>query len=288
MHVKTRNSLILGCLWLVMTTGLLYWQFRQNRELDKLDKINNEILHLPVLVEKVDLLTSRFQGVKREYDSRKKEIPLQDQTAQTYAFIINGLDQAGKMKLGIEVAGTQTLADWGYSRYLLKQGEGQFNNIYRFIHYLENGKSLQKIHGLLLTQEEKINEETRQTGKTIKFQMELHAYFSEFSELSTSSSAKALPVPSPPYNPFYPRFASVVPREILPSEVNPEVAELKAIIAGKAFVQYRNALVALKLGDKVRGGYVVSSIDPSQGKVEFTLNEGGLTRKVEKRIQFEK
>jgi hypothetical protein len=118
--------------------------------------------------------------------------------------------------------------------------------------------------------------------------MELHAYYSKFPELSTSPSSKAALIPVPPLTPFSPRFAKVVWKEVLPSEVNPEAAEVKAIIAGKAYVQYRNALVALKVGDKVRGGYVVSSVDATEGKVEFTLDVGGAIRKVEKRIQFDK
>ncbi|MEK6566023.1 MAG: hypothetical protein AABZ41_04875 [Bacteroidota bacterium] len=288
MHVKTRNSVILGFMWILMTAGLFYWQSRQFKELDEIHAVEAELSHLPDLMEEVDALKGRYEEVKQVYDSRKKVIPLNDQTAQTYAYIIEGLSQAGQMKLGIEMGGTQSSGDWGYNRYLLRQGEGQFNNIYRFIHYLENGKFLQKIYGLVLTQEERVNDVTKAIEKTIKFQMELHAYYSKFPELSTSASSEAAFIPAPPWNPFSPRFAKVVWREILPGEVNPEAAEVKAIIAGKAYVQYRNSLIALKIGDKVRGGYVLSSVDAIQGIVQFTLDEGGVIRKVEKRIQFEK
>ena len=286
MQIKTRNSVVLCSLWLLITAGLFYWQFRQHKELDEINKINNELNHLPALVQEVDSLTARSHNIKSEYDSRKKEIPLSSQPAKTYAFVIDGLGQAGNMKLDIEVAGTQALADGGFNRFLLRQGEGQFNNIYRLIHYLENGKTLQKIHSLNLTQEDKFNEETRETGKSIKFQMELHSYFSTIPELETSSFAKALPVPPPPLNPFFPRSGRIS-KGIPPSEVDPDAAEVKAVIPGKAFVQYKNVWVVLQVGDKLRRGYV-SDIDPSEGKVEFSIVEGGVTRKIEKRIQFEK
>lgn len=288
MHVKTRNSVILGSMWLLMTAGLFYWQSTQLKELNEIRNVEDELSQLPDLMEKVDSLRVRYEDVKQVYDSRKKDIPPNDQTAQTYAYIIEGLSQAGQMKLGVEMGGTQSSGDWGYNKYLLRQGEGQFNNIYRFIHYLENGKSLQKIYGLVLTQEEKVNDATKAIEKTIKFQMELHAYYSKFAELSTSPSSKAVLAPPAPLNPFSPRFATVIVKELLPGEVNPKTAEVKAIIAGKAYVQYRNALIALKVGDKVQGGYVLSSVDATQGIVEFSLNEGGVIRKVEKRIQFDK
>jgi len=276
-----------------MTTGLIYWQSAQLKEFDEIHKVENELSHLPDLIQEVDELRGRYKDVTRVYDSRKKDIPLNNQTAQTYAYIIEGLSQAGQMKLGIEVGGAQASDDWGYNRYILRQGEGRFNNIYGFIHYLENGRSLQKIHGLVLNQEERVNQETKAIEKTIKFQMELHAYYSKIPELRTSPSSKAALVPAPPSDPFSPQFARIVskkvlPPQVLPGEVNPEAAEVKAIIAGKAYVLYRNSLIALKIGDKVRGGFVLSSVDAEQGLIQFTLEEGGVIRKVEKRIQFDK
>ena len=79
----------------------------------------------------------------------------------------------------------------------------------------------------------------------------------------------------------------MVLRELLPSEVIPDAAEVKAMIPGKAFLQFRNALVSVQVGDRVKGGYV-SGINPSQSKVEFTMDEGGVIRKVEKTIHFDK
>ena len=63
--------------------------------------------------------------------------------------------------------------------------------------------------------------------------------------------------------------------------------ELKAVIPGKAFVMYDGDLMVLQLGDKVWRGYV-SKINPADGQVEFTLDEGGVIRKSTKKILFEK
>ena len=288
MHVKTRNSIILGSTWLAMTAALFFWQLRQYKELDQLDKINIELAHLSSLILDVDSLTVRAAEVKQAYDSRDKEIPLNDQLPGTYSSIIAGLDQAGHMKLGIDVAGRQSAPDWGYARYILKDGEGQFSNIYRFIHYLENGKNLQKIYALQLVQVENPGPDSKSVTRTIRFQMELHACYSKYADLATSPTAAALPVTLPRFNPFSPQFARVEVKEILPADVIPKEVEVRLIIAGKALVKFRNAVIALRVGDMVKGGYVVSNIDAELGVVDFTLEEGGQTRRVEKSIQFEK
>jgi len=43
----------------------------------------------------------------------------------------------------------------------------------------------------------------------------------------------------------------------------------------------------MQLGDKVWRGYL-SAIAPSQSSVEFTVNEGGVVRKIVKKIQFDR
>ncbi len=281
MSFETRNTIVLGSIWLLLTAGgFFYSKFWQQKELDELEKIGSEIVDLPGLIGEVDLLTSRYQELKREYDSRKKEIPLSDHTSQTYAFISRGLEQAGQIKADMIFSETEDLLEWGYNRYSLLQGEGQFASFYSFIYYLENGRSLYRIHRLNLT-----HEEDKAIRRPIKFEMEFHAYYSKIAELGISSSARALPMPPLPHNLFYPQPARVVP--LTAADVEADVVDVKAVLPGKAFVQYRNALIVLRVGDKVQRGYV-SGIDPSQGKVEFTLDEGGVTRKVQKRIQFDK
>jgi hypothetical protein len=63
--------------------------------------------------------------------------------------------------------------------------------------------------------------------------------------------------------------------------------DIKAILPGKAIVMYNGDLLVLHLGDKVWRGFV-SRISPSDNKVEFTLNEGGIVRKVTKTMVFTK
>jgi len=280
MSSKTRNTIVLVSLWLLISTsGFLYSKFWQKSELDELKTIKSELADLPTLIEEVDSLTSQYHGLKQEYDSRKKEIPLSDQASETHDYISRGLDQSGQIKLDMKFAGREDLSEWGYNRYSLLQGEGQFTSFYNFIYYLENGRSLYRIYRFNLT-----HEEDKEIKRPIKFDMELHAYYSKIAELGTSLTARALPFPPTPHNLFYPQAVRIP--LLTPADIVVDVAEVKAVIPGKAFVQYRYALIPVQVGDKVRQGFV-SGIDPSEGKVEFTLNEGGVIRKVEKIIRYD-
>jgi hypothetical protein len=63
--------------------------------------------------------------------------------------------------------------------------------------------------------------------------------------------------------------------------------DVRAVLPGKAFVMFEGELIVIHLGDKVWGGFV-SRISPAESKVEFTLNVGGIVKKVTKSMVFEK
>ena len=209
MSFKIRNSVILGSFWLFVTLAgsayYLWWQPRQlNKIKTELDKVNKQLEELPALIQDVARLTSEFQDTKRKYDSRSKEIPGSDFSSQTYAYMSRGLDEAGFMKLDMKFDGTENQPQYGYNMYSLDAGIGQFENLYRFIYYLENGRRLYKVRSINFTQNEDIDPDTKETRRWIGFTMEFHAYFTSIAELGTSVAAKSLPVPPAPYDPFKP------------------------------------------------------------------------------------
>ncbi|MBI3006671.1 MAG: hypothetical protein HYY49_14845 [Ignavibacteriales bacterium] len=292
MSFKIRNSIVLGSIWLVVTlAGAGYWMWWQPRQLNKtrteLDKVNKQLEELPNLIQEVAKLASQFQDNKRQYDSRSKEIPLNDFSSQTYAYMSKGLDEAGFMKMDMKFDGTENIGQYGYNRYTLEAGEGQFDNLYKFIYYLENGRRLYKVNWIDFLQQETVDNETKETKKWIQFKLEFHSYFTTIAELGTSLAAKALPIPPAPYDPFNPLVLQALAADAPPGEINSETLDLKAVIPGKAFAVYNEELMVLQLGDKVWRGYV-SKIDPVNGMVEFTLDEGGVVRKASKKILFDK
>jgi hypothetical protein len=290
---KIKNTLILGAVLaasVVIWLGIWWWwQPRQIKKTTKeIQNINKELEDLPGLTDEVQRLTAQYQDVKRRYDSRSKEVPQLDISSQTYGYMSRGIDEAGFLKFDMKFLGTKEIQTWGYNAYRLELGEAQFENLFKFVYFLENGRRLYKISTLKLEQKEAIDMETRDVSKWIAFEMELHAYFvKNVPELGTSLAAKSLTMMPTPFDPFRTIIAQTLAMEPPAGEINADRIEVKAVLPGKAFVLYNNTLSVLHLGDKVWRGSV-TRVNPAESSVEFTLDEGGVARKVIKNIRFEK
>ena len=292
MSFKLRNTLALAAVWLVITLfGSFLWAIWQPRQINKIDKeikaINKQLEDLPGLTDDVQRLTAQFQDIKRRYDSRSKEIPQFDISSQTYGYMSQGIDEAGFLKFDMKFMGTSEKTSWGYNSYKLDQGEAQFENLFKFVYFLENGRRLYKIASMRLEQKEAIDPETKDVIKWIAFDMEIHAYFvREVPELGTSLAAQSLTLIPSPYDPFHNIITQTLATEAPPGEINADMVLVKAVLPGKAFVLANNTLSVLHLGDKVWRGYV-TRVTPGESAVEFTLDEGGVVRKLIKTILFD-
>jgi hypothetical protein len=290
---KIRNTLALGAVWLVFVMfGLAVWAFWQPRQIKKINKeteaINKQLEDLPGLTDDVQRLTAQYQDIKRRYDSRSKEIPQFDISSQTYGYMSQGIDEAGFLKFDMKFEGTNEKPTWGYNSYKLDQGEAQFENLFKFVYFLENGRRLYKIASMRLDQKEVIDPETKEVTKWISFEMEIHAFFvRNVPELGTSLAAQSLTMIPSPYDPFHNMITQTLSSEAPPGEINADQILVKAVLPGKAFVQSNNSLIVLHLGDKVWRGNV-TRVNPAESAVEFTLDEGGVARKLIQKILFDK
>lgn len=272
--------------------ALFWWAYLQPRQIKKVNKaivnINKELEDLPGLTDEVQRLTEQYQDVKRRYDSRSKEIPQFDISSQTYEYMSRGIDEAGFLKFDMKFIGTRERTSWGYNAYQLDKGEAQFENLFKFVYFLENGRRLYKISSMRLEQREEIDQETKEVTKWIAFDMEIHAFFvRNIPELGTSLAAKSLTIIPSPYDPFWNMITQTLATEAPLGEINADRIEVKAVLPGKAFVLTENALIVLHLGDKVWRGNV-TRVSPGESAVEFTLDEGGIVRKLIKKIIFDK
>jgi hypothetical protein len=198
-----------------------------------------------------------------------------------------GIDEAGFVKFDMKFLGTSDKGAWGYNSYQLVEGDAQFENLYRFIYFLENGRRLYKIASLSFDQRESIDPETKEVAQHVGFNMELHAYFvKNVPELSTAIAAKSLTVTPAPSDPLKPLVTQIISTDAPQGEINADNLEVKAVLPGKAFVLSGNELMVLHVGNTVWRG-TVTKIDPSQSAVEFSLQEGGVTRKLVKKILFD-
>lgn len=293
MTYKIRNTLALAAVELfVIIIGVIVWMIWQPKQINKINKetqaINKQLEDLPGLTDDVQRLTVQFQDIKRRYDSRSKEIPQFDVSSQTYGYMSQGIDEAGFLKFDMKFIGTNEKSSWGYNAYKLDQGEAQFENLFKFVYFLENGRRLYKIASMHLEQKEAIDPETKEIIKWIAFDMEIHAFFvRNVPELGTSLAAQSLTMIPSPYDPFHNMITQMLATEPPPGEINADQVLVKAVLPGKAFVLTDKALIVLHLGDKVWRGNV-TRVNPAESAVEFTLDEGGVVRKLIKKILFDK
>lgn len=298
MSYKIRNTIVLASVFALITAGgLFYWLYLQPKQLKttmaEIQRIEKELVEMPQAVSEVEDLTNKLADTRRRYDSRSKEIPPFDITSQTYAYMSKGIDEAGFsdenefVRFNMTFDGSQEFGSYGYNVYRLTDGQAAFENLYKFIYYLENGSRLYKIAWIDLTSQEDLNAETQDTRKYLTFTMELHAFYTKIQELNTSLAAKSLTFTQPPFDPFDPIILGKVSTVVPAGEIDLKDLALKAILPGKAFIMYDGELSILHLGDKVWRGFV-SKITPSEGKVEFTVNEGGIVKKVVKPMEFAK
>lgn len=298
MSFKIRNTIVLAVVFILITGGgLFYWLYIQPKQLKttmaEIQMIEKELVEMPQTVSQVEELTNTLTDTKRRYDSRSKEIPPFDITSQTYAYMSKGIDEAGFsnenefVRFNMTYDGSKEFGVFGYNIYRLTDGQAVFENLYKFVYYLENGSRLYKIAWIELTSQEDINVETKDTRKYLTFNMELHAYYTKIQELNSSLAAKSLTFTQSPFDPFDPIILAKVSVDAPLGEMDLKNLDVKAILPGKVFVMVEGELSILHLGDKVWRGFV-SKISPKEGKVEFAINEGGIVKKVVKLMVFAK
>ncbi len=289
MSYKLRNSIVLAILvLLILGVGTYIRAFNQPKKQKALEKqikvIEDELQNTPNLYNQYNDLSALLTDTQKRWENRNKDIPPVDQTAQSYAYFSRLIDLSGYVKLDMIYSGVQSKGNYGFNTYNLK-GEAPFDNLYRFVWYLENDRKLYKIQTLTLRGLE-IAPTDKDEGKVlVTFDMTVNAYFSSVSELSSSLGERSIAPNQLTVDPFSPVISSGIPPNTR-GLVEVERSDLKAVIPGKAFVlDQGNVIKTLQEGDEVYLGYV-TRIDPENGRIECTLNKGGIIEKVELKIRY--
>ncbi len=289
MSYKIRNSVALGILlFLIVAVGSYIRAFNQPGKVKKIQatikKIDDELQNTPNLVNQFNDLSATLNDTQKRWGSRNKIIPATDVTAESYAYFSHLIDISGPIRLDMTYAGNTNKGSFGYNQYLLK-GEGTFDNFYRFLWHLENGRRLYKINTIGLRGVEVAPTDKKVGEVLVTFDMGVQAYYSSVAELSSSLIERDLKPNALYVDPFTPGISSGLAPN-LRGLVEVERSSLKAVIPGKAFVEDQaKAIRTLQEGDEVYLGYV-TRIDPQNGKVECTLNKGGIIDRVELKINY--
>jgi hypothetical protein len=286
---KIRNSIAIGILvFLIVGIGTYIRAFNLPKKAKQIElrikQIDEELQNTPNLVNQFNDLSAILTDTQKRWENRNKDIPPVDVTSQSYAYFSRLIDLSGEVKLDMIFQGTQSRPNYGFNVYNLR-GEAPFENLYRFIWYLENDRKLYKVQTLALKGLEVAPTDKEEGKIVVTFDMTVHAYFSAVSELSSSLGERSLTPNGLNVDPFAPVISSGIPPNTR-TLVEIERSDLKAVIPGKAFVlDQNNTIKALREGDEVYLGYV-TRIDPEGGRIECTLNKGGIIEKVELKIRY--
>ncbi|HLX11638.1 MAG TPA: hypothetical protein VKS81_02380 [Bacteroidota bacterium] len=275
-----RNTIVLGVGFIViLAAGLFFTAFRLPRQIKTVDteiaKITGNLQNTPDLSNNYFTLNNKLEQMKRNWDTRSKDIPARDITGETYGYFTRLIEQSGEIGMDVLYKGPVAKQNFGYNIYDLK-GTGDFGNLFKFIWYIEDGRRLCKIPSLQLRDYESKDAKTGAVKLLVTYEMEVEAYYSPVPQLNIAPGQSQLTADVVSTNPFAPLILHDLPAP-LPGEIEIELAQLKAIIPGKAFIIDKEGKThVLAEGDPVYLGYV-TKILPEQGKIECLLNKGGVS-----------
>ena len=289
MPFATRNSIALGVLLVLILVGGGYWtsirQPEKSRSIDdQIKKVDFELMNTPDLLSMYNSVQAELTQWDDRWNRRTKDIPTQDVTTQTNAYLNSVILSSGRIQVDVQYTGPKQEATYGYNTYALR-GEGPFYSLFRFIWYLENGRRLFKFPKMVLREAISRESPGEEASPVVQFEAEMRAYYTSLTELSSSVAWRDTTAAFIDTNPFWPLVRPTLPRNA-EGLLEVDHAELKAVIPGKAFVSdSKGKLWTLSVGDNVYLGYV-SKISPEDGSVEFVLNKGGFSETFTLKVRF--
>ncbi|MFZ5515116.1 MAG: hypothetical protein ACOY90_00660 [Candidatus Zhuqueibacterota bacterium] len=286
---KMRNTLILSAFIVVIAVIggflILYFLPKKSGALQaELGRLNQQIAVLDGIEIQYATLQRLISEEEWKLANLDKSIAPNVTSSQTYAYLNAIVQYAGDLKFDILFTEQVTSDSYGYNVYQIR-GEGSFEDIYKFIWYVERGPNIYKVRNLSLRGVESSQHRAGRSNLIITFEMDLCAMFTDVKNLPQLHGDLASVVVAEFKDPFNPR----VKRNLPPNTENfieVERSELKAVIPGKAFVADHSGKVrVIQVGDRVFLGYA-TKIDVDKNQVEFSLNKNGKVQKFVLKLSF--
>lgn len=293
MSYKIRNSIVLAVLiFVVSVIGTYVTVFYQPKKIEQnlkeSKKITAQLQDNSEQMMAIEQNQDKLRETMHRWNNRIKEISESDVSSQTYGYLSDIIDESGaqQLKMNLALTGTTEGATIGYNTYKIT-GVSEFSNIFRFLWLLENGRKLYKIKNVTFRSEEVGADSMEFPQIVIQYDMDINAYFTKEKTLGMQvmrPDSTPQPIMS---NPFQPSILRKTPANVR-NLVDVDRISVKATANGKALVMTEDGrLVTLMVGDEVYLGKV-AGINPKEGVIEFTLNDGGIVQTKRKQIQFEK
>jgi len=276
---KTRNNIALSfILFLVLVTGGYYAMIFYPKRLNQIDvQIEEKVKQISVLEfvgVQLDETLNKISEEELKLSNVDKQVVAEVTPATTYRYLNDILNHSGFLKFDMVYSGLERRKSYNQNVYSIK-GEGDYNSIYKFMAYIEDGPETYNIRKLHLHGVEGIDEEEGDYEFIVTFEMDILALYAQIKNLPKIQRYLGDRVVKSVRNPFYP----IIKKELPPNYdelLEVERAELKAIMPGKAFVvDHKKNTHILTEGDEIYLGYV-RKIDEQNNRVQFTLDKGGI------------
>lgn len=293
MPYKMRNHLILGsftAMVLLLGGYLTLWSYpaRIADRKKELTEVHTRLKQYEGIEREYFQLDSTIRQKKQRLATLDKQFAREETFAQTYDYLNSILGQIGFLEFNMNFVRKEDHGKFGYTVYSIR-GEGPFSRVFQFVYYIEKGPRMYRINRLNLSSAERSGPNSRNPAPVTPFDMEIWSYFAKLDSLpAVTKRLESLSAPQVT-NPFQLAVARPATVSNLPPNtenlVDVERAELKAVMVGKALVEYKGQVYVMKEGDRVYLGQL-THIDPAKNEVVFTLNKGGASEKVTLQLKF--
>ncbi len=278
MKHSIRNTLILALTLLLLTGGgwlILHMTYSTTlQELEETREERHEVL------QELEETAGYYDQVALEHaeqvnirDNFPKHLFEDHQATRIYSHLIELNRGMAYTNFNYSLGDSTTNEGYGIIRFNLS-GEGEYRNLYNFVHGIENSSSVIQIVSL---QVDNINELGRLSRVT--YQMDLEAYYNRDDQVDTGQDPQlAEPFGNITHNPFYPMAHPIPENEEDLLEV--DESTLLAITSRFVMVEDQNGEIRrLTPGDRVFLGSM-RRINTDTRSATFLLNRGGFLDQV--------
>jgi hypothetical protein len=290
MNRKTKNTLALfGLLILLLLLGGLYiFIFQRSVLADNRHKLetlkSNHYNTYQLNMQYYDLKknAARLDSILAQ---RKFNIP-QNLSSISFFNFINKVSTnfSPNTQINVDFIDQKKDKEFHYYEYKLT-GSGEFNEIFKLIYAIEQGKELKKIKAVALS-----NYVSPQKDGTsnflVSFTFLADVYFADNNRFSTTQFIENNLSPEPVFDIFYPLIRTQIPPN-LDNLLDVQGSKLLALIPEGAFIaDSKGNTYLLWEGQQVYLGYL-TKIDYDHNIVSFILNKGGIIEKVDLSLEKE-
>lgn len=277
MSYAVRNTIILlVTLFLLGGAAFGYLKFVQESEIEELDASAQE--------KRTDLrqkqqISASYPDLKATYDRATEILTNYDKTL----FESSNPDDAFDYLNALSTGESQVFFDFAFEDSTSQDqfgviqstitGYGNYQNLFRFIYKIENGRMINKITEL------SVNPATGDNAVSgeVNFSMNVESYYQslELFESQPIMASGSFDVPSSIYNPFTPLITAELP-ENEDGLIDVELSRMIGLTTNRVFLVDQNGSIqTVNIGDRVFLGSL-SRIDLDNRTATFRLNKGGI------------